>query len=77
MYCDPACKPWTSRSWAPEGFSTRQEFVEWKMTSGNDNHPAEKKGNEMDVEHDEHAPRPNGAPANQNSYANGGGATAV
>ena len=28
MYTDPACKPWTSRSWAPTGFSTRGELVE-------------------------------------------------
>ncbi|CAL1701815.1 unnamed protein product [Somion occarium] len=28
MYCDPSCKPWTSRNWAPEGFSSRAELVE-------------------------------------------------
>ncbi|TFK80912.1 general substrate transporter [Polyporus arcularius HHB13444] len=28
MYCDPTCKPWTSRTWAPEGFSSRKELVE-------------------------------------------------
>ncbi|KAI0808276.1 general substrate transporter [Fomes fomentarius] len=28
MYCDPNCKPWTSRNWAPEGFRNRREFVE-------------------------------------------------
>ena len=28
MYCDPACKPWTSRRGAPEGFSSRKELVE-------------------------------------------------
>ncbi|KAK7696521.1 hypothetical protein QCA50_001179 [Cerrena zonata] len=28
MYCDPNCKPWTSRNWAPEGFSSRAEIVE-------------------------------------------------
>ncbi|KAI0074897.1 general substrate transporter [Panus rudis PR-1116 ss-1] len=28
MYCDPNCKPWTSRTWAPEGFSSRAELVE-------------------------------------------------
>lgn len=28
MYNDPTCKPWTSRTWAPEGFSSRAELVE-------------------------------------------------
>ena len=28
MYCDPNCKPWTSRHWAPEGFASRRDFVE-------------------------------------------------
>jgi hypothetical protein len=28
MYTDPSCKPWTSRTWAPEGFANRQEFDE-------------------------------------------------
>ena len=28
MYCDPTCKPWTSRTWAPEGFGSRKELVE-------------------------------------------------
>ncbi|KAI8976337.1 general substrate transporter [Trametes punicea] len=28
MYCDPACKPWTSRNWAPAGFSSRQDLIE-------------------------------------------------
>ncbi|KAI0324563.1 general substrate transporter [Cubamyces sp. BRFM 1775] len=28
MYCDPTCKPWTSRTWAPAGFSSRQDLVE-------------------------------------------------
>ena len=27
MYCDPDCKPWTSRSWAPEGFASRADLV--------------------------------------------------
>lgn len=26
MYQDPACKPWNSRQWAPEGYSSREEF---------------------------------------------------
>ena len=25
MYCDPDCKPWTSRSWAPPGYASRQD----------------------------------------------------
>lgn len=28
MYNDPDCKPWTSSSWAPLGFSSRHELVE-------------------------------------------------
>jgi hypothetical protein len=27
MYNDPACKPWTSRQWAPLGYSSRQEVA--------------------------------------------------
>ena len=26
MYNDPLCKPWTSRTWAPEGFATRDDL---------------------------------------------------
>ncbi|KAF8814578.1 hypothetical protein BYT27DRAFT_7129908 [Phlegmacium glaucopus] len=28
MYNDPNCKPWTSRSWAPTGYSSRYDLVE-------------------------------------------------
>ncbi|KIJ67307.1 hypothetical protein HYDPIDRAFT_165963 [Hydnomerulius pinastri MD-312] len=28
MYTDPNCKPWTSRQWAPPGFSSRQDLIE-------------------------------------------------
>ncbi|KAI0641677.1 general substrate transporter [Trametes meyenii] len=28
MYCDPDCKPWTSRTWAPAGFGSRRELIE-------------------------------------------------
>jgi len=27
MYNDPACKPWTSRKWAPPGYSSRREVA--------------------------------------------------
>ena len=27
MYNDPNCKPWNSRTWAPEGFSSRDDIV--------------------------------------------------
>lgn len=27
MYNDPNCKPWTSRSWAPEGYASRYDLV--------------------------------------------------
>lgn len=26
MYCDPNCKPWTSVSWVPAGYSSRSEL---------------------------------------------------
>lgn len=26
MYQDPACKPWNSSEWAPEGYSNREEY---------------------------------------------------
>ncbi|KAG6848857.1 hypothetical protein H0H93_013395 [Arthromyces matolae] len=28
MYNDPACKPWTSRKWAPPGYSSRYDLVQ-------------------------------------------------
>ncbi|KAH9938799.1 general substrate transporter [Epithele typhae] len=28
MYCDPSCKPWTSRRWAPPGFRDRRDFIQ-------------------------------------------------
>lgn len=28
MYCDPACKPWTSSTWAPDGFADRADLVD-------------------------------------------------
>lgn len=28
MYNDPECKPWTSRSWAPAGYTSRYDLVE-------------------------------------------------
>lgn len=28
MYTDPNCKPWTSRQWAPPGYSSRRDFIE-------------------------------------------------
>ena len=28
MYNDPTCKPWTSRTWAPAGYSSRYDLVE-------------------------------------------------
>ena len=27
MYNDPNCKPWNSRTWVPEGFSSRDDIV--------------------------------------------------
>lgn len=28
MYNDPSCKPWTSRTWAPDGFASRHDVAE-------------------------------------------------
>ena len=28
MYNDPDCKPWTSRSWAPTGYSSRYDLIQ-------------------------------------------------
>lgn len=28
MYTDPTCKPWTSRQWAPSGYSSRRDLIE-------------------------------------------------
>lgn len=28
MYNDPACKPWTSRNWAPPGYADRHDLIE-------------------------------------------------
>lgn len=28
MYCDPECKPWNSRHWAPAGYESRHNLVE-------------------------------------------------
>jgi hypothetical protein len=28
MYNDPSCKPWTSRSWAPPGYTDRRDLIE-------------------------------------------------
>jgi hypothetical protein len=42
MYNDPNCKPWTSQSWAPLGYSSRHDYhiqkktVEEKKTFGED-----------------------------------------
>jgi MFS transporter, SP family, sugar:H+ symporter len=28
MYTDTACKPWTSRAWAPEGYANRADLID-------------------------------------------------
>ncbi|TBU26894.1 general substrate transporter [Dichomitus squalens] len=69
MYCDPACRPWTSRAWAPEGFPSRREFAESKTAGDRAQSPAGKKAHgEMDVQHDEHVTRANGAAASPPTY---------
>jgi hypothetical protein len=32
MYNDPNCKPWTSGSWAPAGYSSRRDYYIQKKT---------------------------------------------
>jgi hypothetical protein len=32
MYNDPNCKPWTSGSWAPAGYSSRRDYYTQKKT---------------------------------------------
>lgn len=32
MYNDPTCKPWTSGSWAPVGYSSRRDYYTQKKT---------------------------------------------
>ncbi len=34
MYNDPNCKPWTSRSWAPEGFDSRAHMLDQQGKAG-------------------------------------------
>ncbi|KAJ3488583.1 hypothetical protein NLI96_g2731 [Meripilus lineatus] len=36
MYCDPNCKPWSSRSWAPEGFASRADVVDHRKAEKTD-----------------------------------------
>lgn len=61
MYNDPLCKPWTSRTWAPVGFASRDEFVA-------QDREVEKKGAGVEEARLETA-------ANGNRYANGNGFT--
>lgn len=37
MYNDPKCKPWTSGSWAPVGYSSRRDYYTQKKTVGGEN----------------------------------------
>ncbi|KAG6852953.1 hypothetical protein C0991_007933 [Blastosporella zonata] len=36
MYNDPNCKPWTSRQWAPPGYSSRYDLVQQTKASASD-----------------------------------------
>lgn len=37
MYTDPNCKPWTSRQWAPPGYSSRRDFIEKERSDETNN----------------------------------------
>ncbi|EMD36084.1 hypothetical protein CERSUDRAFT_85182 [Gelatoporia subvermispora B] len=42
MYCDPNCKPWTSRTWAPPGYANRQDLIEQtRAREEEENHPTD------------------------------------
>lgn len=58
MYCDPNCKPWNSRNWAPEGFTSRDDMV---------NHH---KAGKADADHIEDAGVEKGAFQNGNTNGN-------
>ena len=71
MYCDPACKPWNSARWAPEGFADRADIVE----AGRAAESYRKKSPEgIEEARVEKVAQPH---ANGNGYANGNGAAAV
>lgn len=37
MYTDPICKPWTSRQWAPPGYSSRRDLIDKDRSSDPNN----------------------------------------
>jgi SP family sugar:H+ symporter-like MFS transporter len=53
MYNDPTCKPWTSRTWAPPGYSSRADLIEQSRA-------AESRKPVAEVEHVEKAGEPSG-----------------
>lgn len=67
MYCDPNCKPWTSRNWAPEGFANRDDLVEQGRRAENRKSP---EATDERLEHSEKTPVGNDF-SNSNGHTNG------
>ena len=63
MYNDPACKPWTSRSWAPPGYANRHDLIE--QTRAAEQH---KPFAGAQAEHIEKAGEPSGLNGEHNEY---------
>lgn len=57
MYNDPNCKPWSSRKWAPPGYSSRSDLIE--QTRATESHKPLAGSDEVRTE------KVNGAPAAQ------------
>lgn len=54
MYNDPKCKPWTSRAWAPPGYTSRTDLIDQSRAA------EQHKGLAAEVEHVEKAGEPSG-----------------
>ena len=69
MYCDPSCKPWTSATWAPEGFADRADIVDAGRVAESYRKSPEgvEEGRVEKVEQPQHAAA-NGHAANGNGY---------
>ncbi|VDB83133.1 unnamed protein product [Peniophora sp. CBMAI 1063] len=64
MYNDPACKPWTSRAWAPPGYANRHDLIE--QTRAAEQH---KPLAGAQAEHIEKAGEPSGLNGEHHEYA--------
>ena len=88
MYCDPNCTSWKSRTWAPEGFASRKDFVESKRMSekrgpggahaaGGGKKGAAAKVEDVQVEHAQDAPTGSAAAAPPPAYSPNPASSAV